>query len=182
MGSTTINLENGPFSSSLNTINSISSQQPSSASILKIAKFRCSNFFRWKHYKYGSSSSSSICGGLYYLRSPPSLHQCCSIKNLLPLVIVVLIICLYWFSCGLIKPTLFWIENQNRWIIFSIFMVSFIVVSFPLAIGYLVLMLSSGYLFGLIRGLVTVIIGANMGAAVAHGVIRNFHKKLPIQQ
>lgn len=176
MSSTTISLENGPFTSILT-----SQQQKSSTafSLLQLKKIRCYNCLRWRQLKYGTGTGN---GGLYYLRNPPSLHQCCTTKFLLPIIIIVLIISVYWFSRDYMKSMLFWIETQSGWLIFSVFMFFFIIVSFPVAVGYLILILTSGYLFGVLRGLATVVIGANVGAAVAHGIIRNFQKKLPIQQ
>ncbi|XP_037904596.1 transmembrane protein 64 isoform X2 [Hermetia illucens] len=80
------------------------------------------------------------------------------------------------------KMLLFWIEHQNPWLIFFAFMLLFVIVSFPVAVGYLVLMITSGYLFGCLKGFATVVVGANLGVTVAHNTIRCIQNKLPVHR
>lgn len=104
------------------------------------------------------------------------------LNYLLPLcVIAVLVFVIYAFR-DYAKTLLYWIETQNSWIIFAIFLCLFTIVSFPVTVGYLVLIISSGYLFGFIKGLLTVIIGANLGVAIAHNTIKSMQSKLPVHK
>lgn len=100
----------------------------------------------------------------------------------LPLLIVFSLLAVAYFCRDYAKLLLMWIERQNPWIVFAIFMLLFTIVSFPLAVGYLVLMISSGYLFGFLKGLLTVILGANLGIFIAHTTITNLRTKIPIHR
>lgn len=80
------------------------------------------------------------------------------------------------------RQLLFWVETQNPWVVFGIFMCLFVLVSFPVIVGYFVLMISSGYLFGFAKGLLIVILGANVGVAVAHLTIRSLRHHLPVHK
>lgn len=161
---------NSSSSSVLSTTSSTSSSTSTSptSTIFKFSKANCNYCFRL-HHKYGT-----------YVRSV--IPTCCSTRILLPIAFILLVMSLYWFSRGYMKAMLSWIETQNGWIIFGVFMCFFTVVSFPVIVGYLILIITSGYLFGLVRGLATVVIGANVGAAIAHCTIRNLQHKLPIQR
>ncbi|XP_065090921.1 transmembrane protein 64 [Ochlerotatus camptorhynchus] len=104
------------------------------------------------------------------------------LNYLLPLcAIAVLVFVIYAFR-DYAKSLLYWIEMQNSWITFCIFLCLFTIVSFPVTVGYLVLIISSGYLFGFIKGLLTVIIGANLGVAIAHNIIKGMQSKLPVHK
>uniref|UniRef100_A0A182T5M2 Golgi apparatus membrane protein tvp38 n=1 Tax=Anopheles maculatus TaxID=74869 RepID=A0A182T5M2_9DIPT len=101
---------------------------------------------------------------------------------LFPLCLLIGIMLLIYAFRDTAKGVLFWIETQNTWIIFVIFLGMFIIVSFPVTVGYLVLIIASGYLFGFIRGLLTVMIGANLGVAIAHNTIKSLQSKLPVHK
>lgn len=104
------------------------------------------------------------------------------LNYLLPLcAIAVLVFVIYAFR-DYAKTMLYWIETQNSWIIFCIFLCLFTIVSFPVTVGYLVLIITSGYLFGFIKGLLTVVIGANLGVAIAHNTIKGMQSKLPLHK
>ncbi|XP_066584735.1 transmembrane protein 64 [Prorops nasuta] len=79
-----------------------------------------------------------------------------------------------------IKALLYWIEHQNMWLVTIIFITLFAVVSFPIVIGYLFLIIASGYLFGTIHGIMMVILSANLGIAIAHATLSALSSKLPI--
>lgn len=79
-----------------------------------------------------------------------------------------------------IKVLLYWIEHQNAWVITIIFIALFTVVSFPIVIGYLFLIVASGYLFGIIRGIMIVVLSANLGIAIAHATLSALSLSLPI--
>lgn len=112
----------------------------------------------------------------------PNRHPCSSRAACLPLLAVCAFIGLYWYGSGYMKHALLWIETQNAWLTFAVFMCFFTVVSFPLVVGYLILIITSGYLFGCVKGLLTVVVGANVGVAIAHHTIRALQEHLPIQR
>lgn len=117
---------------------------------------------------------------------------CSSIKNqlirtslltyIVPLLIFAGLISLAYFTRGYTQKLLYWIETQNYWIIFTIYILLFIVVSFPVVVGYLILMVTAGYLLGTMRGLLTVILGANIGIAVVHMTVRTLRYRLPLHK
>lgn len=104
------------------------------------------------------------------------------LNYLLPVVVVAVLIFVIYAFRDYAKSILYWIETQNSWIIFGIFLCLFTIVSFPVTVGYLVLIISSGYLFGFIKGLLTVVIGANLGVAIAHNTIKGMQSRLPIHK
>lgn len=104
------------------------------------------------------------------------------LNYLLPIVVVAVLIFVIYAFRDYAKSILYWIETQNSWIIFGIFLCLFTIVSFPVTVGYLVLIISSGYLFGFIKGLLTVVIGANLGVAIAHNTIKGMQSRLPIHK
>ncbi|XP_053983632.1 transmembrane protein 64 [Hylaeus anthracinus] len=79
-----------------------------------------------------------------------------------------------------IKVLLYWIEHQNIWVVAVIFIALFTVVSFPIVIGYLFLIIASGYLFGILRGIMMVVLSANLGIAIAHITLSTLSSKLPL--
>lgn len=79
-----------------------------------------------------------------------------------------------------IKILLYWIEHQNAWVITVIMIALFTLVSFPIVIGYLFLIIASGYLFGIVQGIATVLLSANLGIAIAHCVLRSLSTRLPM--
>ncbi|KAL7290259.1 transmembrane protein 64 [Trichogramma pretiosum] len=79
-----------------------------------------------------------------------------------------------------IKILLYWIEHQNTWIVTIIMIALFTLVSFPVIIGYLFLIIASGYLFGIVQGIMMVLLSANLGIAIAHFVLTSLSSNLPI--
>ncbi|XP_060533151.1 transmembrane protein 64 [Cylas formicarius] len=82
------------------------------------------------------------------------------------------IICTLLLFKTYIKLVLLWLEKQDDWIIAATICILFILVSLPISVGYIVLVLTSGYLFGVPRALVLVVCGANFGLLVAHNILR----------
>ncbi|XP_044737431.1 transmembrane protein 64 [Chrysoperla carnea] len=103
------------------------------------------------------------------------LNTIITILGITILIIVVLL------SKDYIKSILIRIEKQDPLVIFLIYIVLFIIVSFPVVIGYLFLIISCGYLLGLLHGLFTIVIAVNIGVFVAHNVIRLIHKYFHIR-
>lgn len=119
----------------------------------------------------------TFCGNIKNLMARSSL-----LTYIIPVLVLAVLISLAYFTREYTKRVLYWIETQNHWIIFVVYILLFIVVSFPIIVGYLVLMVTAGYLLGTVRGLFTVIIGANIGIAVVHMTIRNLRYRLPLQK
>lgn len=97
------------------------------------------------------------------------------------LLLTCLALVLYFFK-EYLRTILFWVNHQNPWIIFLLFLGLFLIVSFPVTIGYLVLIITSGYLFGILTGLGTVLVCANVGVAVAHYTLRALRSHLPLEK
>ncbi|KAH8370550.1 hypothetical protein KR093_004006, partial [Drosophila rubida] len=140
---------------------------------------------RSNSHNSGVSSSSS----LYHLRR----NSCCVrihafimrnwyLSYLLPICLLGLVLVVGYLTRNYAKELLFWIETQNAWLIFVIFMALFTLVSFPIVVGYLVLLITAGYLFGCWRGWLIVILGANSGIAIAHATIRGFRHRISVHK
>ncbi|XP_032310722.1 transmembrane protein 64 isoform X2 [Drosophila ananassae] len=101
---------------------------------------------------------------------------------LLPVSIIGALLLIGWLTRDYARQLLLWIEEQNSWIMFTVFMGLFTVVSFPVVVGYFVLLITAGYLFGCLRGWLTVTLGANLGVAIAHATIRSCRHRIPVQR
>ena len=104
------------------------------------------------------------------------------LKCMLPVAFIILIVMLFMAFKSSTKEVLIWMETQNLWTTFLIFMLLFTIVSFPFSVGYLVLIISCGYIFSMAKGFLVAIIGANLGVAIAHTTIKHMQKKLPIHR
>ncbi|XP_034108093.2 transmembrane protein 64 [Drosophila albomicans] len=136
---------------------------------------------------HNSASSSSL--SAYHLRR----NSCCVrihafimrnwyLSYLLPICLLGLVLVVGYLTRNYAKELFFWIETQNPWLIFVIFMALFTLVSFPIVVGYLVLLITAGYLFGCWRGWLIVILGANSGIAIAHATIRAFRHRISVHK
>lgn len=97
------------------------------------------------------------------------------------LLAIFLCIVLLIYECRYyIKAVLLWVEAQEHWLIYVMFLGLFTLVSFPLTWGYTFLVIASGYLFGVPRGLMTVVVTGNLGVAIAHYTMRSFSAKFPL--
>lgn len=108
-------------------------------------------------------------------------EKCLNCKNFFFLVIFFCMIILLTFK-EYAKATLFWIEKQNSYVIFVVLVALFTLVSFPVVVGYLLLIISSGYLLGMATGLLAVVLGANLGVFIAHNVIKAIHGLYPVHR
>ncbi|RZC33439.1 SNARE assoc domain containing protein [Asbolus verrucosus] len=79
-----------------------------------------------------------------------------------------------------IKFVLLWLEHQDPIVISITISVLFILVSLPISVGYIVLVVAEGYLFGVVRGMVLTVLGANFGLLVAHNLLKlvGHHKSI----
>ncbi|PSN48530.1 hypothetical protein C0J52_05902 [Blattella germanica] len=110
---------------------------------------------------------------------PFKLNWC----NCLLLATTLLVIILLLYECkDYVKAVLLWVESQESWLICILFLGMFTLVSFPFTWGYTFLVVASGYLFGVQRGLITVVVTGNLGVAIAHYAMRTFNTKFPISR
>jgi len=104
-----------------------------------------------------------------------------SLCNCILLATILLCIILLLYECkDYIKAVLLWVEAQEHWLICVLFLGMFTLVSFPLTWGYTFLIIASGYLFGVPRGLITVVVTGNLGVVIAHYTMRTFSAKFPV--
>ncbi|CAH1102234.1 unnamed protein product [Psylliodes chrysocephalus] len=85
---------------------------------------------------------------------------------------IVVIICILLLCKAYIRFILIWLERQDALIVSTTICFLFIIVALPISIGYIVLVLATGYLFGVSRGLLLVVFGANFGLLVAHNILK----------
>jgi protein maelstrom len=120
-----------------------------------------------------ASSSSSTSGDDDPCRGGDQTQYC--IKVSLISMVLGALICVGLVVCrDYIKALLLWMENVNLWIASFIFCVLFIIVSFPMMWGYVLLNVAAGYLYGLLRATTLVSICALIGIFVAHELTRRF--------
>lgn len=98
------------------------------------------------------------------------------------IILLTCLVCVLYFFKEYMRPILAWVDRQDAWIVFLMFLGLFLIVSFPVTIGYLVLIITSGYLFGILQGLGTVLVSANFGVAVAHYTLRALRSFLPLDR
>lgn len=83
------------------------------------------------------------------------------------LVTIALVLCKAY-----IRSVLLWLEEQDSFMISITICFLYILVALPVSVGYIVLVVAGGYLFGIIHGLLLAVIGANFGLLVAHNIIK----------
>lgn len=89
--------------------------------------------------------------------------------------IVIAMVCIFLvLGRDYIKYVLLSLEKSNLWISLIIFSLLFCVVSFPMTWGYILLNVACGYLYGLLLGIVIVIMCALCGLTAAHLLIKRF--------
>ncbi|KAJ8916488.1 hypothetical protein NQ315_000130 [Exocentrus adspersus] len=118
-------------------------------------------------YDYKLDQSKQKCGKV---RSTVCFLSVC---RLLALVCTLFVILCVLVACKTyIRHVLLWLERQDSLVISATICFLFVLVSLPVSIGYIVLVVASGYLFGLLRGLALVVVGANFGLVVAHNLLK----------
>lgn len=96
-----------------------------------------------------------------------SIWRFLAIVCTLCLVTVVLALCKAY-----IRSVLLWLEDQDSLMISVTICFLYILVALPVSVGYIVLVVAGGYLFGVIHGLLLAIVGANFGLLIAHNIIK----------
>ena len=84
------------------------------------------------------------------------------------------ILYVFFYFRGYIHSILQWVESQPDPIVFSILVALYILVSLPIAWGYIVINAATGYLYGLQMGILVTFISATLGIIFAHYMIKTF--------
>lgn len=96
-----------------------------------------------------------------------------SLCRLLALLCTIIVIIVVILLCkAYIRFVLIWLEKQDIVIVSGTICFLFIIVALPISIGYIALVLASGYLFGVIKGLMLVVFGANFGLLIADNILK----------
>uniref|UniRef100_A0A8C0WF91 VTT domain-containing protein n=2 Tax=Castor canadensis TaxID=51338 RepID=A0A8C0WF91_CASCN len=92
------------------------------------------------------------------------------------LVLVCVLAALCFASLALVRRylqhLLLWVESLDSLVGVLLFVVGFIVVSFPCGWGYIVLNVAAGYLYGFVLGMGLMVVGVLIGTFIAHVVCK----------
>ncbi|XP_058420544.1 transmembrane protein 64 isoform X2 [Diceros bicornis minor] len=92
------------------------------------------------------------------------------------LVLVCVLAALCFASLALVRRylqhLLLWVESLDSLLGVLLFIVGFIVVSFPCGWGYIVLNVAAGYLYGFVLGMGLMVVGVLIGTFIAHVVCK----------
>ncbi|KAK6185303.1 hypothetical protein SNE40_007566 [Patella caerulea] len=97
----------------------------------------------------------------------------CYQASITSVIVIAFILLLVIFGHHYIKTLLLWIESQDIEVGCAIFLVLYIIISFPIAWGYILLMLAAGYLYGFLYGPLLVLCCASAGLFVSNIVMRH---------
>ena len=81
---------------------------------------------------------------------------------------------MFVFFRDYIYSVLRWLESQPDPLVFLILVGLYILVSLPIAWGYIVINAATGYLYGLKFGILVTFCAATLGIIVAHFIIKTF--------
>lgn len=110
-----------------------------------------------------TDSRNSIRSWLCYI----SLWRLVTIVCSLFTVALVLVLCKAY-----IRAVLLWLEDQNGIIVSATICFLYVIVALPVSVGYIVLVVAGGYLFGVTNGLLLAVFGANFGLLIGHNIIK----------
>ena len=77
-----------------------------------------------------------------------------------------------YFFRDYITRVLVFVESQDDAVIFLILIFLYVLVSMPFAWGYILINVATGYLYGMIKGILITFITATIGIFIAHYLIR----------
>ena len=98
-------------------------------------------------------------------------------------IVIIALTCFLLVVCrDYIKDLLVWMENVDLTISFVIFTILYIIVSYPIAWGVILLMIACGYLYGLIYGPIVVLVCSAIGVGVAHVTMKRFCRSFIIKK
>lgn len=123
----------------------------------------------------GSCSGGNVVVGVAEVRNWRSccLGSTCWCRSL---VLVCVLAALCFASLALVRRylqhLLLWVESLDSLLGVLLFVVGFIVVSFPCGWGYIVLNVAAGYLYGFVLGMGLMVVGVLIGTFIAHVVCK----------
>uniref|UniRef100_A0A8C9DEX2 Transmembrane protein 64 n=1 Tax=Prolemur simus TaxID=1328070 RepID=A0A8C9DEX2_PROSS len=122
----------------------------------------------------GSGGGGAV-GGVAEVRN----WRCCCLGSTCwcrSLVLVCVLAALCFASLALVRRylqhLLLWVESLDSLLGVLLFVVGFIVVSFPCGWGYIVLNVAAGYLYGFVLGMGLMVVGVLIGTFIAHVVCK----------
>ncbi|XP_049710464.1 transmembrane protein 64 [Elephas maximus indicus] len=123
----------------------------------------------------GPASGGGVVVGVAEVRS----WRCCCLGSTCwcrSLVLVCVLAALCFASLALVRrylqQLLLWVETLDSLLGVLLFVVGFIVVSFPCGWGYIVLNVAAGYLYGFVLGMGLMVVGVLIGTFIAHVVCK----------
>lgn len=121
------------------------------------------------------SSGGGVVVGVAEVRN----WRCCCLGSTCwcrSLVLVCVLAALCFASLALVRRylqhLLLWVESLDSLLGVLLFVVGFIVVSFPCGWGYIVLNVAAGYLYGFVLGMGLMVVGVLIGTFIAHVVCK----------
>ncbi|XP_017449188.1 transmembrane protein 64 isoform X1 [Rattus norvegicus] len=123
----------------------------------------------------GPGSGGGVVVGVAEVRN----WRCCCLGSTCwcrSLVLVCVLAALCFASLALVRRylqhLLLWVESLDSLLGVLLFVVGFIVVSFPCGWGYIVLNVAAGYLYGFVLGMGLMVVGVLIGTFIAHVVCK----------
>uniref|UniRef100_A0A2K5ENX6 Transmembrane protein 64 n=1 Tax=Aotus nancymaae TaxID=37293 RepID=A0A2K5ENX6_AOTNA len=123
----------------------------------------------------GPGSGGGVVVGVAEVRN----WRCCCLSSTCwcrSLVLVCVLAALCFASLALVRRylqhLLLWVESLDSLLGVLLFVVGFIVVSFPCGWGYIVLNVAAGYLYGFVLGMGLMVMGVLIGTFIAHVVCK----------
>lgn len=123
----------------------------------------------------GTGSGGGVVVGVAEVRN----WRCCCLGSTCwcrSLVLVCVLAALCFASLALVRRylqhLLLWVESLDSLLGVLLFVVGFIVVSFPCGWGYIVLNVAAGYLYGFVLGMGLMVVGVLIGTFIAHVVCK----------
>ncbi|XP_027259358.1 transmembrane protein 64 [Cricetulus griseus] len=123
----------------------------------------------------GGPGSGCVVVGVAEVRN----WRCCCLGSTCwcrSLVLVCVLAALCFASLALVRRylqhLLLWVESLDSLLGVLLFVVGFIVVSFPCGWGYIVLNVAAGYLYGFVLGMGLMVVGVLIGTFIAHVVCK----------
>ena len=108
----------------------------------------------------------------------PNCYQVC-----LSSIVIIGVTCFLVVLCrDLIKDLLIWLASVHIAVSVVIFLLLFIIVSYPMAWGVILLMIACGYLYGYIYGPLVVLLCSACGIAVAQVTMKTFCRSFIIRK
>ncbi len=127
--------------------------------------------------EHSKGEDANRCCKVMYEFSPFNPQVSTYIIFLLLVALAAIVLCHQYLAAFL-----FWLARLDTWHGPVLFCLLFVLVSFPMAWGYIILNLGAGYIYGFFPGLLLTILGANLGALVSFFVCRRLWKDYVLEK